>query len=127
LTVAKAGVKMHTAEPGTPKLGTNNGLMTAEKASVAYLARSLSNRLGAPVVDATGLTAVFDFRAELPPRADRVAPSNGDAPGTDASDPASSAAALSHALEDQLGLKLEARKVPEEVLVIDRAEKPVEN
>jgi uncharacterized protein (TIGR03435 family) len=101
--------------------------MTAEKAPMTYLARSLSNRLSAPVVDETGLTAVFDFKAVLPPRADRVAPGNGDGLGTDAADPASSAAALSHALEDQLGLKLEARKVPQEVLVIDRAEKPVEN
>jgi uncharacterized protein (TIGR03435 family) len=30
-------------------------------------------------------------------------------------------------LEDQLGLKLEARKIPLEVLVIDGAEKPPEN
>jgi uncharacterized protein (TIGR03435 family) len=31
------------------------------------------------------------------------------------------------AIEEQLGLRLEARKVPTEVLVIDRAEKASEN
>jgi hypothetical protein len=37
--------------------------------------------------------------------------------------PGSSAAALSHALEDQLGLKLEARQTQQEVLVIMRRSK----
>ena len=85
---------------------------------MADLARNLSRRLKAQVDDATGLTSVFDFKFEIPPR---------DNPGAEASDPSSYDVALSHALEDQLGLKLEARKVSQEVLVIDRAEKPVQN
>lgn len=127
LVVVKTGVKMHAVEPGQSNLSTHNGSMTAEKASMANLASNLSRRLGVPVADATGLTAVFDFKAELPPQEGRTAPAAGDNPGAEASDPASSAAALSHALEDQLGLKLEARKISREVLVIDRAEKPAEN
>ena len=127
LVVSKAGLKMHAVEPGQSNLSTHNSSMTAEKASMANLAKSLSRRLGAPVDDATGVASVFDFKFEFPPQENRAAPASGDAPGAEASDPASYQAALSHALEDQLGLKLEARKVQQEVLVIDRAEKPPEN
>jgi uncharacterized protein (TIGR03435 family) len=127
LVVVRAGLKIPAVEPGQSKLSTHNGSMTAEKTSMANLARDLSRRLGAPVDDATGVTSVFDFKLELPPQENRTAPGSGDTPGADASDPASFEAALSHALDDRLGLKLEARKVPQEVLVIDRAEKPAEN
>jgi uncharacterized protein (TIGR03435 family) len=126
LVVSKAGLKMHAVEPGQSNLSTHNGSMTAEKASMANLAGNLSRRSGFPVDDATGVTSVFDFKFELPPRDNHTEPAVG-APGAEAADPASFAAALSHALEDQLGLKLEARKIPLEVLVIDRAEKPPEN
>ena len=127
LVVGKAGLKIHSVEPGPSNLSTRNGSMTAEKASMASLAATLSRRLGAPLDDATGVTSVFDFKLELPPQDNRATPPSGDTPGAEASDPASFGAALSHALEDQLGLKLEARKVQQEVLVIDRAEKPAEN
>jgi uncharacterized protein (TIGR03435 family) len=127
LVVSKAGLKMHAAEPGQSNLSTHNSSMTAEKASMANLAKSLSRRLGAAVDDATGVASVFDFKFEFPPQDTHAAPASGDAPGAEAADPASYQAALSHALEDQLGLKLEARKILQEVLVIDRAEKPPEN
>jgi uncharacterized protein (TIGR03435 family) len=127
LVVGKAGLKMHAVEPGKSSVSTHNTSMTAEKASIADLARNLSRRLGAPLDDATGVTSVFDFKLELPLRDNRTAPTGGDTPGAEASDPASFETALSHALEDQLGLKLEARKIQQEVLVIDRAEKPPEN
>jgi len=127
LVVSKAGLKMVAVEPGKPSVSSHNGSMTAEKASMADLARDLSRRLKAQVDDATGLTRVFDFKFELPPQENRTAPSAGDTPGAEAADPAAFSAALSMALQEQLGLKLEARKIPIEVLVIDRAEKPPEN
>jgi uncharacterized protein (TIGR03435 family) len=127
LVVGKAGLKMHEVEPGQSNLSTHNNSMTAEKATMANLARNLSRRLGAPVDDATGVTSAFDFKLELPPQDNHTAPASGDTPGAVALDPASYEAALSNALQDQLGLKLEARRVPQEVLVIDRAEKPPEN
>jgi uncharacterized protein (TIGR03435 family) len=127
LVVVKAGLKMPAVEPGQSNLSTHNGSMTAEKVSMANLAANLARRLGTPVDDATGFTRVFDFKLELPPQDNRATPAIGDTPGVEARDPASFGAALSHVLEDQLGLKLEPRKIPQEVLVIDRAEKPPEN
>lgn len=127
LVVVKTGLKMHAVEPGESDLSTRNGSMTAEKASMADLAEDLSMRLRVPVNDATGVTGAFDFKFQFPPRDNRAAPTGGDTPGSAASDPASYEAALSNVLQDQLGLKLEARKIPLEVLVIDHAEKPPEN
>jgi uncharacterized protein (TIGR03435 family) len=127
LVVVKAGLKMHAAEPGQSNLSTHNGSMTAEKASMASLATSLSRRLGAPVDDATGVAGVFDFKLELPPQDNHAAAAIGDTAGAEAADPASFVAALSNVLQDRLGLKLDARKIPQEVLVIDHAEKPPEN
>jgi uncharacterized protein (TIGR03435 family) len=126
LVVVKAGLKMHAVEPGKTGLSTHNGHMTAEKASLADLAKNLSRRW-VPVEDATGIKSVFDFQVDLPQRDNQAAPASGDTAGGEASDPASYATVLSHALEDQLGLRLQERKVPMDVLVIDGAEKPVEN
>jgi uncharacterized protein (TIGR03435 family) len=53
-------------------------------------------------------------------------PSAGDKPATPVPDIASGPS-IFEALQEQLGLKLESRKVPAEVLVIDHAERPSEN
>jgi uncharacterized protein (TIGR03435 family) len=127
LLVVKSGVKTHAAEPGKLGISSHNGHMIAEKASMADLAKDLSRRWGVEVEDATGLTSVYDFQLDLPERDRNNAAPSADSSATDAADPASYATALSHALEDQLGLKLQERKIPVDVLVIDRAEKPVEN
>jgi uncharacterized protein (TIGR03435 family) len=66
-----------------------------------------------PVVDRTGLGGEFDFQLEFAPP---------DAPAAD-----SSAPSVFTAVQEQLGLKLETAKVPAEIVVIDRAEKPSEN
>jgi uncharacterized protein (TIGR03435 family) len=76
------------------------------KTAVRVLVNLLANTLGSPVIDKTGLEGLYDFTLEW----------------TDAGDPS-----LFSALEEQLGLKLEARKSPVEVLVIDHAEKPAGN
>jgi uncharacterized protein (TIGR03435 family) len=79
------------------------------------LAHALSAKLERPVVDRTGL----DGRFELELRYTMPA-----GPVTTASDPAGGAPELFTALQEQLGLKLEATRGPVEVLVIDSAEHP---
>jgi uncharacterized protein (TIGR03435 family) len=80
----------------------------------------LGDPLRAPVVDMTGLKGRFDFTIDITDyvRAPRQ-------PGDPEPDPVS---ILQNALPKQLGLKLEARKMPVEMLIIDHMEKaPVEN
>lgn len=91
---------------------------------VELLAASLASDLGTPVIDATGLEGPFywAFRAERPRRNSNLS-SNLGAPLTDPSD----LPGLSTAFEEQLGLKLESRKGPIEVLVIDSVSRPTEN
>jgi uncharacterized protein (TIGR03435 family) len=66
-----------------------------------------------PVLDQTGLHGDFIFELEYAPD---------DVPAGD-----SSAPSVFTAVQEQLGLKLESARVPADVIVIDRAEKPSED
>lgn len=125
LLVAKSGVKIRAVQPGPGHINTRRGSMTGEAASMANLAQALSVTLNTPVVDMTALAGVFDFTLEWRPTL--VQP--GELTDDDNKDPnvlpdPPQWPTLFRALEEQLGLKLERRKVPLEVLVIDRAERP---
>ncbi len=75
-----------------------------------------------PVVDQTGLTGVFDFQLEWAPSTRSAAPPSGDAAPLEPAGPS-----IFDAVET-LGLKLESRKLPLPVVVIDSVDrKPAEN
>ena len=118
LTVARPGsaqLKPSTIDcSGTPTAGSGPcefsyqlGKVHARGMRIATLAETLGGVTGRVVVDRTGLTTPLDF--DLTWTAQRV-------------DPA--APSIFTAVEEQLGLKLEATKAPVNVLVIDRAERP---
>lgn len=75
------------------------------------LTTNLGNQLGRFVTDATGLPGRYDFVLHWDPNQQE-----------DSTEPS-----LFTALHEQLGLKLESRKGPMKMLVIDSAEKPSEN
>jgi uncharacterized protein (TIGR03435 family) len=118
LVAAKNGPKLKKGEPGEGDTTSRRGHLTATRTSMAGLARFLAGpnvRLGRLVVDKTGLEGVFDFTLDWTPE-------NGDRKNADA--PPS----IFEALQEQLGLKLDAQKGPVEVLIVDHAEKvPTEN
>src|SRR5262249_34107366 len=95
-------------QPGRCDLGRDAGSLTIGGRPIAQLVSSLSTIVGRPVVDETELAGNFDIRLKWSP--DQVVP------------PAS----LGPALRDQLGLDLVARRRPADVLVVDRAERPVD-
>jgi uncharacterized protein (TIGR03435 family) len=87
----------------------NGGAQTlANIGTVGDLVRSLQSFVDRPVTDATGLTGNFEWQVVF---ASRVQP-NPDLPS------------VFTAVQEQLGLKLEASSGPFEVLVIDSVERP---
>jgi uncharacterized protein (TIGR03435 family) len=94
------------------------------------LAANLSYQAGKPVTDATGLTGKYDLSlywvtSNGPPPPPPPSGAGGDiiTPASDVSGPT-----LFTALQEQLGLRLEAKKVTIEILVVDHLAKlPSEN
>ena len=90
-----------------------------EGATMEEFVGTLTQPLRSPVVNQTGLTKRYDFVLDMTPYVRERQP--GDPPPD-------RAAALMTALHEKLGLKLESKKAPIEILVIDRMEKiPTEN
>jgi uncharacterized protein (TIGR03435 family) len=115
-------------------------ILTANRQPISSLTEMLGNQLGRPVVDATELKAKYDFSLDfapegmngpmggmpLPPPPQHDGGPGGGAPM--ASAPDASGPSIFTALQEKLGLKLEQRKGPVDLLVIDRLEKvPTEN
>jgi uncharacterized protein (TIGR03435 family) len=115
-TDGKDGFPALSLPAGGLVLETRNGRarVTGKESALSKLADLLSGQLGRPVIDMTGLAGNYSFVVYFAPEG-----INPDA----ASDPG-----LFAALQQQLGLRLEARTGPVELLMIDYAEKvPAEN
>ena len=80
-----------------------------------------------PVIDQTGLRDAFDFTLDLTPPADDPLQTAARTGVTLAADPTNGFGRIAEAVENQLGLKLESRKIPVEMLIIDHVERPSEN
>jgi bla regulator protein blaR1 len=108
------------------RIGGAPGTMVAGGASIAQLANTLTNWVGRVVFDRTGLSGDFDFTLKWTP--DQMPDGFGKkvaAGGLAPADP--NGPSIFTALQEQLGLKLDSQRGPVDVLVIDRAEHPVEN
>ena len=90
---------------------TSDGEIRGGAQTIARFASQLSRRLGRVINDETQLTGTYDFslRYATDVNADQNVPS------------------ADTALQEQLGLKLDTRRVPSGVLVIDHVERPSEN
>jgi uncharacterized protein (TIGR03435 family) len=110
--------------PGSgPRCGTNMnyGRMRTSATSLADIVRNLSIVTGRGVVDRTGLKGIFDL--DLTFRPEVVDGPPGATPPAAADD----APSLFTAVQEQLGLKLEPQRGPVEVLVIDSADRPLDD
>jgi uncharacterized protein (TIGR03435 family) len=130
LSVGKRAAKFHEGDGGRQQCGWSNtdaGLHRREchNMSMAELARQLPGWGGIgidlPVFDQTGLKGVYDFTFDVgePLRAPGGR-GEGERPNVA---PADSGPTIFAAF-DQIGLKLESRKMPVQMIVIDKAEQP---
>jgi uncharacterized protein (TIGR03435 family) len=115
LVVGNGGIKFKEVPKGSSNSNSENNHYTGTGVSITRFADFLSFRMDLPVLDMTGLTGAYDLKLDWVPE-----PPNGDA--------ASSGPVLTDAIQDQLGLKLERRQAPMEIVVVDHAERvPTEN
>jgi uncharacterized protein (TIGR03435 family) len=110
LVIAKSGLKGKEVEnpAGDSWTSDSNGSLVVGKSTMKRFAEALSRHTERPVVDQTGRAGFSDF--ELKWTSDDTGPS------------------LFTAIQEQLGLRLAATKLPVEVLVVDSASRvPAEN
>lgn len=149
LLVAKNGPKLKESaaeqvnQPGTVRGGMTMMVapggrmrMVAQGTTLPKLVDALGMQVDRPIVDMTGLTGTYDITLEFAPdpailQSKMAAmgmpppPPDGGSPSVQDNGPL---ATIFTALPEQLGLRLEARKGPVELLVIDSVEKtPTEN
>jgi uncharacterized protein (TIGR03435 family) len=126
------GVRMMVSPNGGRQL---NGRMT-----LAQLTDTMSFFMDRPGVDSTGLKGTYDIDMTFMPderdqMRNRLGPAMVGPPPGGVTDPRpaesaedATAGSIFSAVQEKLGLKLDARKSPAEILVIDHAEKiPTEN
>jgi bla regulator protein blaR1 len=133
LVVGKNGSKLtrHTGEPPPPtdRLRITPGSLSAKQIGIAALVRQLTLQVGRPVIDKTGLTGTYDLTLEWSPEPGQGGPESIGLPPDARLPPPSdwNGPSIFTALQEQLGLRLDAQKGPVDIIVIDRAERPDEN
>lgn len=118
LTVAKSGSKLHPSAPDTVPFRENGvASMTTRAYTLAEFADYVSDPLGAPIIDNTGLAGRYDFFIDFRPYVDMeqrdVRP-----------DPA---AVIRAAVKGEMGLEMTAAKQIVDILVVDHAEPATAN
>ncbi len=118
--------------PGIRMMMSPAGIHLAGQMTMTQLANALTRQMARPVQDETELPKTYDVDITWMPdnlvSAAQGGPSGGDSGDGGHRGGPEPAFTLAQALQEKLGLKLDARKAPAEVLIIDRAEKaPVEN
>jgi uncharacterized protein (TIGR03435 family) len=142
LSISKGGPKIKPSDdqtfpiPGQPSpppqpgavprggLRRSPGSMTASAVPISVIVMSLSQQLGRPVVDKTGLQGLYDFKLQWTPDPPTAAVRDAGTPPTIADQDGPS---IFTALQEQLGLKLDSSKGPVDIIVIDSVQKPTEN
>jgi uncharacterized protein (TIGR03435 family) len=117
MTVAERGFARHASDDPDGESAAlaprGKPAIILKSTTLAQFAELIAGPLRVPVVDSTGIQGRYDINIDLAPFA---GPGNEDA------------YTIIRAIEEQLGLKFEKRKIQLETLVIDHAEKmPTEN
>jgi uncharacterized protein (TIGR03435 family) len=127
LLLAKGGLKVkESSSEGEMDIKPDQGRMQVsfQRATIASLVDALVNVFRAPVIDETGLKGKYDVTIN----AAKYLPDMGHGPGAGGEAPPDPQAIVMRGLQEELGLKLEPKKMPIDLVVIDHVEKtPVAN
>jgi uncharacterized protein (TIGR03435 family) len=149
LVIAKSGSKMKLSEdqspfrppergsppPSPPQRGGptlrgsmrfGRGELEANGVPLFNFIQALSQPLGRPVIDKTGLKGLYDIQLQWTPELGQ-GPVVSGGPEPPPPPPDSSGPSIFNAIQEQLGLRLESAKGPVEIWVIDSVQKPTEN
>ena len=108
MVIDKSGAKVQIVDASggfasSPFQMNDRGRITGTKVTATMLAKVLTGQVHRPVEDATGFKDAFNFTLEWAPD----------------SDPSSNRPSIFTAIREQLGFRLDAKKKPVDVLVID--------
>jgi uncharacterized protein (TIGR03435 family) len=130
LSVAKTGAKLTKSENqsgGLPGFGLRGmGALMVHNSTMSEFAGMMQETvMDRPVIDQTELEGKYDFTLNWTPDDSQFGgmPAKMPPPTDNANPPPN----LYTAIQEQLGLKLDAIKAPADVMVIDHVEKPSEN
>lgn len=122
LTAARNGPMLAKSKGDPNRLGDENDQMHGGQVTMTITNMSMTDFTlimqfftDRPVVDQTGLVGKWDFKWTWTTDDSHVLPDTNAAPG------------LFTAIQEQLGLKLEAKKAPADVFVVDHIERPSPN
>lgn len=125
ITLAKGGPKFQESKDEGPPVFDRGGptMLTAHHVTMKDVAIQISQPLGRPVIDETGLTGKYEIKIDV---AAYMQSQAGDGKANEPQIDVMSV--LFNALQSQLGVKLDSKKATVNFLVIDHAEKtPTEN
>ena len=128
LVVAKGGPKMKESDPAErgPSIRMGMGQLTMAKVDMDQFVKELSRQVGRPVLNETGLTAQYTMDLTFSPEGGG-GPGGDGPPGERGPAPGSDGPTVFTAVQEQLGLKLESRKAPVQMFIVDKIERPEEN
>jgi uncharacterized protein (TIGR03435 family) len=122
LVIAKSGLKIkEVPDSGSHDSNSANNRYTGTCVPMSQFAEFLARRVDLPVLDMTGLKGYYDIAFDWvgEPRQPSEPSATPEAPA---------GPTLAMAIEEKLGLKLEMRKAPLDIVIVDRVERiPTEN
>jgi uncharacterized protein (TIGR03435 family) len=124
LSVDKGGHKLQPVETeGSPSFKTGKMSLTGQGAKLSQLTGFLSHELRSPVIDQTGLTGLYNYSLDI-----NAFVTEETLKSANSGPPPDAPSIIAQAIRQQLGLRVDAKKAPVEMLIVDHIEKtPTDN
>jgi uncharacterized protein (TIGR03435 family) len=124
LSVDKGGHKLQPVETeGSPSFKTGKLSLTGQGAKLSQLTGFLSHELHSPIIDQTGLTGLYNYTLDI-----NAFVTEETMKSANSGPPPDAPSIIAQAIRQQLGLRVDAKKAPVDMLIVDHIEKtPTDN